>query len=387
MFVSHAQNFEDVILWRALKHVENGFYIDIGAQDPVNDSVSRGFYEKGWRGIHADASPFYADKIRLDRPDELVIQAAIGTGQGKLNFFEIADTGLSTGDARIADMYRKAGKVLREVEVEILPLSSILEMAGDRQIHWMKIDVEGMEASVIKSWAEAKARPWILVVEATEPNAQTPSHEPWEQILLGYGYIYCYFDGLSRFYVNETQSRLIKYFGPGPNVFDQFMLPSHSGFVDPTPRREMELFYRAEISSISAQLLHEKELVRSFRESTSWKVTAPLRKAGHIGHRIRENAAAWTSFELRSSGREAARWLLTHLMLWVRQRPRLARTALNALSLFPFLQRRVVLAAQARGMALSIQTASGKGDVLWHLDVDPEIVTKLESLGKKQQEK
>ncbi len=35
MFISHAQNFEDVILWRALKHVQNGFYIDVGAQDPV----------------------------------------------------------------------------------------------------------------------------------------------------------------------------------------------------------------------------------------------------------------------------------------------------------------------------------------------------------------
>ena len=28
MFISYAQNFEDVMLWRALKHVEKGFYID-----------------------------------------------------------------------------------------------------------------------------------------------------------------------------------------------------------------------------------------------------------------------------------------------------------------------------------------------------------------------
>ena len=34
-FVSFAQNFEDVILWRALRHVEHGQYLDIGAQDPV----------------------------------------------------------------------------------------------------------------------------------------------------------------------------------------------------------------------------------------------------------------------------------------------------------------------------------------------------------------
>ena len=41
-FISYAQNFEDVMLWRALKHVEKGFYVDVGAQDPVVDSVSLG---------------------------------------------------------------------------------------------------------------------------------------------------------------------------------------------------------------------------------------------------------------------------------------------------------------------------------------------------------
>ncbi|MCZ8377233.1 MAG: hypothetical protein O9342_17815 [Beijerinckiaceae bacterium] len=43
-FVSYAQNFEDVILWRALRTVEQRHYIDIGANDPVFDSVSFGFY-------------------------------------------------------------------------------------------------------------------------------------------------------------------------------------------------------------------------------------------------------------------------------------------------------------------------------------------------------
>jgi hypothetical protein len=40
---SYAQNFEDVMLWRALGHIENGFYIDIGAFDPSVDSVGKGF--------------------------------------------------------------------------------------------------------------------------------------------------------------------------------------------------------------------------------------------------------------------------------------------------------------------------------------------------------
>ena len=53
-FVSYAQNFEDVMLWRALKHIKQGCYIDVGAQDPIHDSVSKVFYEHGWRGIHIE---------------------------------------------------------------------------------------------------------------------------------------------------------------------------------------------------------------------------------------------------------------------------------------------------------------------------------------------
>ena len=36
-FISYAQNNEDVLLWRALGHVRDGFYIDVGANDPVHD--------------------------------------------------------------------------------------------------------------------------------------------------------------------------------------------------------------------------------------------------------------------------------------------------------------------------------------------------------------
>jgi hypothetical protein len=43
MFASFAQNFEDVTLWRALRDVGQGSYIDIGAQDPETDSVSLAF--------------------------------------------------------------------------------------------------------------------------------------------------------------------------------------------------------------------------------------------------------------------------------------------------------------------------------------------------------
>ena len=49
MFVSYAQNFEDVILNRIFKDKESGFYIDVGAHHPIYDSVTKAFYERGWQ--------------------------------------------------------------------------------------------------------------------------------------------------------------------------------------------------------------------------------------------------------------------------------------------------------------------------------------------------
>ena len=130
--ISYAQNFEDVMLWRALGHVENGFYIDIGAQDPIVDSVSLAFYEKGWRGIHVEPTPRYAGMLRDHRPEDTVIQAAVGKTAGVLKFFEIPDTGISTADAGIAAGHKERGFEIREITVPSIPLSAVFNACKKR---------------------------------------------------------------------------------------------------------------------------------------------------------------------------------------------------------------------------------------------------------------
>lgn len=222
--VSYAQNFEDVMLWRALRHVQQGFYIDIGAQDPVVDSVSLAFYEQGWRGIHVEATPAYAEKIRQARPDELVLQVAVNDQHGVISFYEIPGTGISTGDEGIADSHRAKGFEVRRITVPCITLGDILEQAKVPDIHWLKIDVEGMEASVLKSWGKGPLLPWIVVVESTLPLTQVETQQEWETHLLKRGYKAVYFDGLNRYYVSPQHPELIEAFGSGPNVFDGFTL-------------------------------------------------------------------------------------------------------------------------------------------------------------------
>lgn len=230
MFVSHAQNFEDVILWRALGHVTDGTYVDVGAADPVVDSVSLAFYERGWRGVHVEPSPSHAAAIRTARPDEDVIEALIGPS-GLCEFFEFPDTGLSTGVEAFAARHVDGGYDRVRRTLPSVPLSHLLSRFGDEEVHWLKIDVEGMEQAVIESWSPSPVRPWVLVVEATEPGSPHQNHEGWDPLVLELGYRFVYFDGLNRFYLSQAHEELADRFGAGPNVFDGFQLTRRSPFV------------------------------------------------------------------------------------------------------------------------------------------------------------
>lgn len=87
--ISYAQNFEDVLLWRALKSINNGFYIDVGANDPIVDSVTKWFYEQGWSGINIEPSQEFYKEICTDRPRDINICKGAGEQLQHIEFYEI----------------------------------------------------------------------------------------------------------------------------------------------------------------------------------------------------------------------------------------------------------------------------------------------------------
>jgi FkbM family methyltransferase len=223
--VSYAQNFEDVMLWRALRHVGPGLYVDVGAQHPLIDSVSKAFYEQGWRGVHIEPVARFAELLRADRPDETVLQVALSDTEGTLTLNVIPETGLSTAVDRYAERHRsERGYAHQRVEVPVLTLASALRSLAGKQVHWLKIDVEGFEAHVLRGWDSQALRPWIIVVEATIPNSTEPDYAAWDPILVAAAYRMVYFDGLNRFYIAAEHEELAAAFAAPPNVFDDFEL-------------------------------------------------------------------------------------------------------------------------------------------------------------------
>jgi len=223
--ITYAQNFEDILLWRALKHVDKGFYIDVGANDPQNDSVTRLFYESGWRGINVEPIHQWFAKLNYYRVRDINLNIAAGSERGELVMFEIPDTGLSTSDKDIALRHKiEADLDSTEVVVDVRTLTDICNLYHISPIHFLKIDVEGSEMSVIKGIDLSLIRPWIIVVEATLPNTQIENYEDWEEIFLNHDYEFVYFDGLNRFYVAEEHSDLKQHFKTPINIFDGLLL-------------------------------------------------------------------------------------------------------------------------------------------------------------------
>lgn len=351
-FVSYAQNFEDVILWRALKHVPNGTYVDIGAQDPVVDSVSYGFYLRGWRGTHAEAAPDYAQRLRQARPDETVIEALVAGPDSPTVFHHFADTGLSTGDPEIAKAHRDDGRTSVTRDVSKVSLAEILDRYGDRSIHWLKIDVEGMEAEVLRTWTPSPMRPWVVVIESTQPLTSIAVYTVWEPLLTSMGYEFAYFDGLNRFYVHETRTQLKKAFGPGPNYFDDFALspdansPFCSGFRDKlfstnadlsARGNELAIFHVANEALRTEISLRDGELARAERDlalALAEKESVRARFDESQAQLDREHALSLARLQLIESTRRSVSWRITAPLRFVARLPRGAIRALKSSARF-----------------------------------------------------
>ena len=228
-FISYAQNYEDVILWRALRDVEQGFYVDVGAADPRDDSVTNAFYERGWSGINIEPLDEYFARLVQARPRDTNLKLAVGREAAVRALHAFPGTGLSTLDGEIGARHQAAGFSGSELLVPVLTLTKILEDCAPAAIHFLKIDVEGTEAEVLEGLNLERFRPWVIVIEATAPNFVTEvlsssrSTGNWEHLIIDHGYGFAYFDGLNCFYVADEVAALKERMAMPPNVFDDFV--------------------------------------------------------------------------------------------------------------------------------------------------------------------
>jgi FkbM family methyltransferase len=305
--ITYGQNCEDVMLWRALKEIDEGFYVDIGAAWPEMHSVTKTFYDKGWRGINVEPNPELHAQLCKLRPRDINIQLAVSDREGEVELNLVPGTGLSTLDAGVARGYVNNSFRSTPLQVSCSTLATILRthLPEGQEIHFLKVDVEGLESEVLRGNDWSINRPWIVVVESTRPLSQVESHQAWEPGLIAAGYLFAYADGLNRFYVEKSRRDLLAAFKYPPNVFDEFITASEANAAELQRRAEAraasagESQRRAEARAADAEESQRRAEARvtalndelmALLGSKSWRLTRPLREIVMHSKRLKRAA-------------------------------------------------------------------------------------------------
>jgi FkbM family methyltransferase len=157
----YSQLGQDKLIDEYLNGKENGFFLDIGANDGKNSSNTLFFEEyRGWKGICIEPGPDEFEKLELYR-NSINIKCCVSDYNGESDFTYIRGysnmlSGLTeTYDdkhkMRINSEVNSFGGEVINIKIPVFKLKTILDIHNITDVDYCSIDTEGSEFNVIKS--------------------------------------------------------------------------------------------------------------------------------------------------------------------------------------------------------------------------------------------
>ena len=208
----YAQHGEDRRLAALLAGRRRGFYVDVGAWDPTQDSVTKHLYDRGWRGVNVEPHPARHALLVAQRRRDVNLRVALGAERGERSLTLVGATGLATFEPAFAEnaerwvtANRPAPAAVSRILVEVVTLADVCRahVPPATAIDFLKIDVEGWEEQVLRGGDWDAYRPEILVIEAVAPLSDIPAWASWDGFVRAQRYAFIEFDGLNRWYRRE----------------------------------------------------------------------------------------------------------------------------------------------------------------------------------------
>ena len=180
MRVSYSQFGEDLVVRTHFgENFDNsiGRFIDVGAFHPFKYSNTMLLSQLGWRGINIDCYPVKIARFEKLRPQDQNICAAVGEVAGDMVYLEYSPEGLTN---RIADPGEKnllsgiGEKPLKVTPIRVTTLTHLIEQSVFRgqHFHYLNVDCEGQDLSVLKGLDFSRYSPDLISVEALTKTAK-----------------------------------------------------------------------------------------------------------------------------------------------------------------------------------------------------------------------
>jgi FkbM family methyltransferase len=161
---SFSQFGEDLVLesFFERKGIQNGFYVEIGAFEPIYLSNTYYFYKKGWRGILIEPNPLSFRKLNERRKGDILLNVAVSDHDGTVDF--VCDRAYS---GIIDQNYLFSEKGKESLKIQCKRLENILSanVPNGQKIHFMSIDCEGHDETILHTNDWARFRPLVLLIE------------------------------------------------------------------------------------------------------------------------------------------------------------------------------------------------------------------------------
>lgn len=166
----YGENAEDAVLMLLVSELGlplNGLsYLEIGTNDPVRFNNTYNLYRLGVRGLLVDPLPTVGELVRMSRPEDQFLHAAVSdTGGTQQTFFASKSSLVSS----LSYEHHKewdgvTHNEVREISVDVLGINEIVGRMA-RTPDLLLVDAEGEDEKIMRAFDYARFHPNIIMVE------------------------------------------------------------------------------------------------------------------------------------------------------------------------------------------------------------------------------
>lgn len=209
---SFAQQGEDLILDRILLKLlkrdlySPGLYVDVGAYDAVEHSVTYLLYLRGWSGVVFDPSLTTKKSFQFWRTRDIIVDAVVGNVDGiNVDFYlhNVSMSDQALGSTKYPSQHGEWN--FRKITHRQVNLNAELKRQGVQKIDFLNLDVEGAELEILESLDFEFFKPSVIAIEIHGNDLVKCLQSDEARVILSKGYQAVGSAVITQFFVRRSE--------------------------------------------------------------------------------------------------------------------------------------------------------------------------------------